>query len=161
MEHLYPILKTLHIVAGCLWFGEMVIIVFILNPALKRDADATKDKFVLAVYRRIYNMSSVSIGILWVTGIYLLYPYFDYFLSNEPWSNGWRMTMESAMILTFLLTVLHFFEKRSIIKFKRNYEREDFNRKKFVRRMIWMPTFSLTGVSIVFLLMLSILRNIY
>jgi len=161
MDHIYPLLKTLHIVAGCLLFGEFVIMVFILNPALRRDVGVTKDNFVLAVYRRIYNMSSVSIGILWVTGAYLIYPYLHYFLNDESWSDTWRLTMESAMIITVLLTILHVFEKRAMIKFKRNYLEPDFNRKKFVAKMNWMQIVSLSGVSIVFFLMLSILRNLY
>lgn len=53
------IFRWVHILAGAAWLGEVVVIVFVLVPAVLRMPAARRPEFMLAVFPRIFRLASV------------------------------------------------------------------------------------------------------
>jgi uncharacterized membrane protein len=53
------ILRWVHILAGAAWLGEVVVIVFVLVPAVLRLPAARRPEFIAGVFPRIFRLASV------------------------------------------------------------------------------------------------------
>lgn len=53
------IFRWLHILAGAAWLGEVVVIVFVLVPAVLRMPAARRPEFIASVFPRIFRLASV------------------------------------------------------------------------------------------------------
>lgn len=53
------IFRWLHILAGAAWLGEVVVIVFVLVPAVLRTPAARRPQFVANIFPRIFRLASV------------------------------------------------------------------------------------------------------
>jgi len=105
---LLPIIRWLHVISAAAWLGEVVVINFVLIPALSRfDRDGRK-LFLVKLFPRVFRLASVLSGTTAITGGFLLYHYtggqFSVLLNNM-----WGICMLVGGGLGLLLTIFHFF----------------------------------------------------
>ncbi len=138
-----------------LWMGELIVINFILYPALRRQPDNLEQKQTLAIYRRIYNMSTMSVSIGAVTGIWL----FAIRMKDADFSmytTDWQFTIFISFVLGFVLGLLHVIEKVNIVRYRNNFRDGNLNIKLVLNRLKWLPRISGILVAIIMFLMLNL-----
>lgn len=128
MNNLFPYIRWIHIIFATAWFGEVVVINFILIPVLSKLDRTTREKIVTVMFPRIFNLASVLSLTALISGYLLFWMISDGDL-NYFFVNGIRgKALLLGMSLGTLLTAFHFFlenqmaKKIGIVKNKGNDE---------------------------------------
>lgn len=114
MPSLYTVVRWIHVLAGAAWLGEVVIVVFVLIPALVSLQPGKRPEFVSNIFPRVFRLASVLAGTTLAAGLTL-----NYLLT------GWRnlgpyfaSTRGAAILIGGLLGALlagfHFFVEARI-----------------------------------------------
>jgi len=154
LEELYPYIRALHVLAAALWLGESIIVNFVIYPALRRNPKEIKRLHILAIYRRLFNMTTMSVIITLLTGAVLLVYYTKGNLLLLQESSLGR-TLIITSFIGFLLLILHVFEKKSIIKLKKKHRTKELDTEKFLIGLKWISRVTVLGLTIAFLIMLN------
>jgi uncharacterized membrane protein len=112
---LYIVVRWVHVLAAAAWYGEVVVINFILIPTLSGHSGAERKDFVNAVFPRVFRMASILSGTVAVTGGVLLYHHTGgdlRILLENPW--GKFILVGGALGL--LLTLFHFFMENRLAR---------------------------------------------
>lgn len=54
MTEYIPIIRALHVIAGSLWIGEVVVIDFILIPVLSRYQGEIRKHFLVSIFPKTF-----------------------------------------------------------------------------------------------------------
>ena len=154
MEDLYPFIRAFHILGAAMWLGESILVNFVLYPALRRNPNEAKRAFVLAIYRRVFNLTTMSAVITLLTGILLLISSTDGDLYKLSSSDVGR-SLIAASLIGILLIPLHIMEKRSIIRMKKAHETASFVPEQFLPRLKWTSIITAIALVTAFLIMLN------
>ena len=106
---LFSFIRWVHVAAGSAWFGEVVVINFILIPALSRyQGDARKD-FLNLIFPKIFTMASILSATTAITGGILLYQFIGFDVTELTRRGSWGVSILIAGTLGLILTLFHFF----------------------------------------------------
>ena len=116
MDTFYIITRWIHIVFAAGWFGEVVVINFVLIPALSKLDRETREKVVTNLFPKIFNLASVLSLTALVSGYTLFW-----MLTDGDWhyffNNGIRgKALLLGMSLGTLLVFFHFFIENQMAK---------------------------------------------
>lgn len=155
------IMRTLHILAGTTWFGQVVVINFVLIPSLGKFKNSERKNFILAIFPKIFKVASHLSIIVVLTGIHLVVSLTDVNLSNLL-SGRWGLSILVGGSLGILLTLFHFFmekkmaKKIGIVKDGNEEMVDDVHLKLKV-----VPRFGLVVITTIFLLMINASRGLF
>lgn len=157
MEELYSIIRLIHVCCGSAWFGEVIVINFVLIPALgKYNGDAKKD-FLNTIFPSIFKLASVLSATTALTGGFLLYNFIGFDISELTKRGTWGYSILIAGTLGFILTFFHFFIEnllaRKIGVGDPTISSEDVEDVHLKLKLV--PRLGLMVISIIFLLMLN------
>ena len=90
----------LHLVGMVVWVGGMFFMLHVLHPSLQALDGPQRPKLVLAVQGKFFKMVSVSLALIWGSGLAML----GTAISNglKPWPIGWHMMVTLALVMTVL-----------------------------------------------------------
>lgn len=115
LEDVYPYLRWIHVLAASAWFGEVVVINFILIPTLSSYEGEERKSFLNAVFPRIFRLASILSGTAAVTGGLLLWHHTGGdlgLLGHGRWGTGILV----GGVLGGLLTLFHFFMENQMAR---------------------------------------------
>ena len=155
------IMRTLHILAGTAWFGQVVVINFVLIPSLGKFKTEERKNFIITIFPKIFKVASHLSIIAVLTGIHLVVSLSDANLSNLL-SGRWGISILIGGSLGILLTLFHFFlenrmaKKIGIVKDGNEEMVDDVHVKLKI-----VPRIGLVVITSIFLLMINAARGIY
>lgn len=155
------IMRTIHIIAGTTWFGQVVVINFVLIPSLGNLKSEERKVFILTIFPKIFKVASHLSIIVILTGIHLVVSLTEADLTNLL-SGRWGLSILVGGSLGILLTLFHFFmenrmaKKIGIAKDGNKEIIEDVHLKLKI-----VPRLGLVVIAIIFLLMINASRGIY
>jgi uncharacterized membrane protein len=108
-------LRWVHVIAGSTWFGEVVVINFILIPVLGTLGVEERRRFLTTVFPRIFRMASVLSATAVISGLALLtlVTKGDFSLL---FTGRWGLAILLGGTLGTLLTVFHFFMENRLAR---------------------------------------------
>lgn len=112
----YTIIRWLHVVCASAWYGEIVVINFILIPTLSKYSGTDKKNLINDLFPKFFKLASVLAASTIITGAYLLYHLigFDFSLLKNRGSWGWSIMIAGSLGL--ILAIFHFFVEQSLSK---------------------------------------------
>lgn len=155
------IMRTLHVVAGTAWFGQVVVINFVLIPSLTKFDNAFRNKFITTIFPKIFKLASHLSLIAALTGIHLVISLTDADLSRLL-EGRWGLSILIGGGLGILLTIFHFFVENRLAK--KIGIGKDGNEKiidDVHLKLKIVPRFGLVVITTIFLLMISAARGLY
>lgn len=111
---LIPI-RWIHVIAGSTWFGEVVVINFILIPVLGTLDVPERRRFLTTVFPRVFKMASVLSVTAVLTGLLMVFTMTDGDLTRLT-EGRWGRAILFGGSLGTLLTIFHFFMENRLAK---------------------------------------------
>jgi uncharacterized membrane protein len=111
---LIPI-RWIHVIAGSTWFGEVVVINFILLPVLDSLDVPGRRRFLTTVFPRVFRMASVLSATAVVTGLLMVFTITEGDLSRLT-QGRWGHAILFGGSLGTVLTLFHFFMENRLAK---------------------------------------------
>lgn len=101
--------RWVHVVSGVGWLGQVLVVIFVLVPALRRLEGESQKRFLQEVFPRVFRLASVLSVTAIATGTMVYLARFDWrvelgVLTTTTWG-GWIL---AGAILGGLLTAFHF-----------------------------------------------------
>jgi len=106
-DWLIPI-RWIHVFSGSMWFGEVVVINFILIPVIANLQGEARKQYVSNVFPRVFRMASVLSATSVITGVILVTIYTDW-QYGKLLSGRWGLSILVGGGMGLLLTLFHFF----------------------------------------------------
>ncbi len=152
MNRLYIMISGIHLFVAIFWVGGMLFLSFVVVPLLKNSADpAQAQRWFLGVARRFRALVWVAIGVLVITGAYLLSPHIDFSTSFSTWPSSVivKLTLVVLLILTSVSHDRIIGPKVRVIKQRHSKEWTDLDRV-LVRTAPWIGRMTmLLGLAVV------------
>ncbi len=109
MPELSTIVRWVHILAGAGWFGEVVIVAFVLVPFARSLPADSQREYLVGVFPRVFRLASWLAGISLVAGLWL-----NYLLTGWTNMGGYFSSLRGGAILVggtlgALLAGFHYF----------------------------------------------------
>ena len=155
------IFRWLHVLSGAAWFGEVLLIVFVLVPSVGRLASTARAPYVTTVFPSIFRVASVTVALVLLSGLGLNY-------SLTGWQDIWGYIQSPRGIyvtigglLGLLLGLFHFvvegkIEKR-VLTLVDKVEGDEL--KKVMRYLRLIPRAGLVILVVVFMSMMIAARG--
>lgn len=145
------VLRWLHALAGAAWFGEVIVIVFVLVPTVTRAAPDRQRWLLANIFPRMFRLASVLIATVLIAGLLLN-------LAMSGWAVDWEMLTTTRWgrsiliggILGGALGIFHFVAER---KLEPMVTDEAADLDVVIRRLKLVPTVGLTILVVVISLM--------
>ncbi len=97
--------RWIHVMAGSMWLGEVVVINFILVPVMSRLANDGRHQFLAAVFPKVFRLASILAGTALAAGLTLVYLTY-----SNNWAALWANTpLLIGIAMGLLLISFHFF----------------------------------------------------
>lgn len=154
---IFTLVRWLHVVCGSAWFGEVVVINFVLIPALSKYQGVARKDFLNTIFPKIFNLASVLAGITAVTGGFLLYHFVGFNVGRLTESGTWGWSILIAGSLGLILTLFHFFIE-NLLAHKIGVGNKDISQETVEDvhlRLKIIPRFGMFVITVIFLLMLN------
>lgn len=104
------ILRWIHILSGAAWLGAVLMVVFVLVPAVLRLKEPARGAFAEMVFPRVFRLASILSVTVVSAGLALYLERFEWRLELEPLVTGrWGWSILIGSSLTVLLALFHFF----------------------------------------------------
>ena len=135
------VLRWLHALAGAAWFGEVIVIVFVLVPTVTR-AEPDRQRWLLAtIFPRMFRLASILIAMVLIAGLLLN-------LAMSGWAVDWETLTTTRWgrsiliggILGGALGIFHFVAER---KLEPMVTDDDVDLDVVIRRLRLIPTVGL------------------
>jgi uncharacterized membrane protein len=161
MNDYLQIIRTIHVVSGSLWIGEIAVINFILIPAIAKQSGDIRTKFIQSIFPKIFKMASILAIFVVITGLLLVYVYTNGKLSNLT-EGQWGLSILIGGGLGIVLSVFHFFIEHKLAK-KLGYDehRDDNALAEFHLKLKIVPRIGMIVITVIFLLMINAARGIF
>lgn len=159
---LHNIIRWVHVVAGSAWFGEVVVINFVLIPVLSGYHGTARKDFLNTIFPRIFKLASVLSFTTAVTGGILLYNFVGFNIVELTERGTWGYSILIAGTLGFILTIFHFFIEnlmaRKIGVGDPNLSQDAVEDVHLKLKLV--PRLGMTVITIIFLLMMNATHGI-
>ena len=109
------ILRWIHVLAAASWYGEVIVINFVLLPVLSRFEGEKRKAFLTSVFPKIFKLASHLSLTTVITGLAMLFHMTQGRLSIL-FTGRWGIAILIGGILAILLTVFHFFIEHRLAK---------------------------------------------
>lgn len=96
----------LHLVGVVVWIGGMFFMLHCLRPSLETIDGAQRPKLMLAVQEKFFKMVTVSLVLIWGSGLAMLYTAISHGL--RPWPIGWHVMITLALVMTLVFFYIRF-----------------------------------------------------
>lgn len=161
MEKLYPLIRTLHVLATSFWIGEVAVINFILIPVVSKLTGESRKQFIIQIFPRIFNLASALSATAVITGLFLVY-----YRVNGHWysllSGKWGLSILIGGSMGILLTFFHFFmENRLAAKIGLGKNGNDAELDDVHTKLKIVPRLGLLVITTIFLLMINASHGIF
>ena len=155
MENYYFIIRAIHTLAGSFWIGEVVVINFVLIPALSKFQGEIRKQFLVSVFPRIFNLASILSATVVFTGVFMVY-YLTQGKLESLLSGKWGLSILIGGGLGIILTLFHFFmENRLARKIGLGKMGDDQKLSEVHLKLKIVPRLGLLVILVIFLLMLN------
>lgn len=161
MDRLFLIIRSLHVLTGALWIGEVVVINAVLIPLLGRLSDESRKELLIKLFPKLFTLAShLSLSVV-ITGVFLVY-----YVTNGSFSNllhgRWGLSILVGGGLGILLTLFHFFmENRLAGKIGLGKDGDEEQLTDVHLKLKFVPRMGLLVILTIFLLMLNAVRDIF
>lgn len=156
-SELYTLIRFIHVVCGSAWFGEVIVINFILIPSLSKYQGIARKDFLNTIFPKIFRLASVLAGSTAVTGGILLYNFIGFNFSELLERGTWGISILIAGTLGLILTLFHFFVENHLARKvgvgDPNISAKDVEDVHI--KLKFIPRLGLVVISTIFLLMLN------
>jgi len=115
MDALVNPIRWVHVLAAAAWLGEVVVINFVLIPALGRFDLSTRRRFLTNVFPRIFRLASVLSATTVAAGLFLVL----HRTGGDPallTESRWGVGILIGGSMGILLTLFHFFMENRLAK---------------------------------------------
>lgn len=145
------VLRWLHALAGAAWFGEVIVIVFVLVPTVTRAAPDRQRWLLATIFPRMFRLASVLIAIVLIAGLLLNLAMFGWAVDWETLTTTrWGRSILIGGILGGALGIFHFVAER---KLEPMVTDEDVDLDVVIRRLKLIPSVGLIILVVVVSLM--------
>jgi len=161
MNEIYPIIRTIHELAGSLWLGEVVVINFILIPVISKYKGEIRKQVLVSIFPKIFTLASILSATVVITGLFLVY-----YLTNGNFgiltSGRWGLSILVGGSLGILLTLFHFFlENKLAKKIGLGKQGDDEKLAEVHLQLKIVPRIGLIVLLTIFLLMINAAHGIF
>lgn len=161
MEDLFPIIRMIHVLAGSIWIGEVVVINFILIPVLSKYQGDIRKEFLISIFPKIFNLASILSVTVVTTGVIMVYHLTNGNLENLLYGR-WGLSLLFGGSLGIILTLFHFFmENRLAKKIGLGKQGDDEKLVGVHLKLKIVPRLGLIVITTIFLLMLNASRGLF
>jgi len=108
MDYIIPV-RWIHVMASTAWFGEVVVINFVLVPVLSHFEGDARKRFLGTVFPRVFRLASVLSATAVVTGGILFWRVSNGFDLGFMTQSRYGISLLIAATMATLLTLFHFF----------------------------------------------------
>lgn len=160
MNEVFFIIRTIHEISGSLLLGEVVVINFILLPAISEYTGDVRKGLLVTIFPKLFNLASVLAATVVITGLFMVFYLTNGNLSALT-SGKWGLSILVGGSLGILLTVFHFFlEKRLAKKIGLVEKGNDEKLAEVHLRLKIVPRIGLLVILTIFLLMINAAHGI-
>ena len=143
--------RWFHVGAGGAWFGEVLVVVFILVPIVRRATPDRRSWFLATVFTRVFRLASVLSATAVVTGGLLWLSTNDWHLNLDRLvSERWGLSILVGGALGLGLTLFHFVAERKLEPMAVRAGSGGIDDEVLVRRLTIIPRVGL-GILVVIL----------
>lgn len=96
----------LHLVGVVIWIGGMFFMLHCLRPSLDAIDGPQRPKLMVAVQGKFFKMVTVSLVLIWGSGLAMLYTAVSNAL--RPWPIGWHVMITLAVVMTLVFFYIRF-----------------------------------------------------
>lgn len=107
------IVRYIHIVAGVSWLGEVMVINFVLVPAIGDAEGESRVALIENVFPRLFKLATALGGLAVVTGAFLISWYTKFHLSVLT-SSHWGWFVSIGGLMTLVLYLFHLFQEENV-----------------------------------------------
>ncbi|MBI4929313.1 MAG: hypothetical protein HY841_01005 [Bacteroidetes bacterium] len=154
MNDFFPTIKMLHLFFASCWLGEVMVINFIMTPALGKYNKEGKSEMLVTIFPKLFRMASILSAITIITGTSLLW-FYTKFNFEILMQGHWRIILIGGT-LGLLLTLFHFFLEARVTNLlapnEKNYNYE--NHALVYGRLKIIPRIGLVVITTIFFLMM-------
>ena len=111
-------LLLVHVAAGVGWLGEVLVVTFVLGPALRLVDDRSRAELLMRVFPRIFTLASILGGTAILTGAGLLWLHSG-FRSDLLFGTAWGRLLLAGISLATGLYVFHLVAERKLLRLSR------------------------------------------
>ncbi len=161
MEELFPVIRTVHVLSGSFWIGEVVVINFILIPVLSNFQGDMRKQFLITLFPKIFHLASILSATVVITGVFMVY-----YMTNGDFNNllsgRWGLSILVGGSLGIILTAFHFFmENRLAKKIGLGKQGDEEKLGEVHVKLKIVPRMGLIVITCIFLLMINAVRGIF
>jgi uncharacterized membrane protein len=156
------IVRWVHILSGAAWFGEVIIINFVLLPLLKPMGFEQRALFLHKIFPRVFRLASFLSVLALSSGLIMSYLItgwkdLDVFLSTR-----WGVSILIGGSLGLLLTMFHFFVESRLepLVASLNESPQQMDVERITRFLQYIPRAGLLVILTTFILMMVAARGI-
>lgn len=153
----FTIVRWLHVLCGSAWFGEVVVINFVLIPTLSKYKGSARKDFLNTIFPKIFKLASVLAATTAITGGILLYHFIGFEIEQLTQRGTWGWSLLIAGSLGLILTLFHFFIEnllaRKIGVGDPNISQEDVEDVHLKLKLV--PRLGIVVITIIFIFMLN------
>jgi len=113
---LYIVVRWIHAIAAAAWFGEVVVINFVLIPTLSKYQGVARKDFLNTIFPRVFRLASVLALTTAITGGVLLYHYVGFEIGQLFERGSWGISIFIGGLMGLILTLFHFFMENLLAK---------------------------------------------
>lgn len=161
MNDLLIPIRWLHILSAAIWLGEVVVINFIMIPALSKYDKEGKSEMLVNIFPKLFRMVSILSASTVLTGSILLWFYtkydFEILLSGR-----WGLSILIGGSMGLLLTLFHFFIENKITKLLAPNDAKfiEENHALVYSKLKIIPRIGLVVITSIFIVMMFAVRGI-
>lgn len=160
MSDWFPFIRSIHMLSGSLWIGELLIVNIILIPLFLKADSVLRNLFFNTIYPKLLTLTSVLSLIALSSGIFLAY-----YLSDGEFQRlikgRWGLSILVGGSIGILLIIQHILSRKIRVRWmneKMHHDPFPNGINFWLKVFPWMETLMLL---VVFLLMMNASRGIW
>ena len=158
----FGFLRWIHVLAASAWYGEVVVINFILIPLASKLKGENRKIFINKVFPRVFKLASVLAATTGITGIIILL-----IKLGGRWellyNNNWGRFMLVGGGLGFILITFHFFLENNMAR-KAGIGKKDISKEAIDdihTKLKIVPRLGLFVITLIFTFMMFAVRGFW
>ncbi|MBK7130478.1 MAG: DUF2269 family protein [Crocinitomicaceae bacterium] len=155
------LIRTIHVLSGAFWIGEIAVINFIIIPAAEKMNDQVRSEYFAKVFPAVFKMASILAVLALITGVALVYLVTGDDLSRL-FAGRWGLSILVGGIMATVLAIFHFFIEHKLARKLGYIQEKDPNAMAdFHIKLKIVPRLGMVVITVIFLLMINAARGIW